>query len=76
MIRDPIAVPSNYGQVATSVSGVALPLHRKGVEKDRFDLAITWLKCDIEQILNSRKITYDIREGMLANVYTFFNSDL
>ena len=44
-----------------------------GTEKERYDLAISWLRCDAEQILASKRVPFDSRETILAIFFTFFN---
>lgn len=61
MIRDPI-----------QTNGLALPLYRKGVEKERFENAMKWLQRNIEQLINSRGLTYDSKKSMLFNTNQLF----
>lgn len=53
--------------------GGALPLFKRGVERDRFDRALLWLQKDIEQLMMIRNGTaYDKRKSMLANLKQIF----
>ena len=52
-----------------------VPLFRKNVEKDRFDRAVLWLKYDIDQILMSRGLSYDVTKPLLFNVQQIFACD-
>jgi hypothetical protein len=88
MIKDAIAIGSSYGHgmLASSsassgttgnvFSGVTLPLYRRGTERERFELAIQWLKSDIEQLLLTRGISYSPRQNMLFNVSQLFTCEL
>ena len=71
MIKDIIAFPALASATATT-QGVILPLYRRGIERERFELAIQWVKCDIQQIMLCRQLSYNIEECMLANMYRFF----
>ncbi len=61
LIRDPVV-----GR------GGALPLYKRGVERDRFDRAIQWLQKDIEQLLMIRGGTYDKKKSILGNLKQLF----
>jgi hypothetical protein len=61
MIRDP-----------TQINGLALPLYRKGVEKERFENGMKWLQRNIEQLINSRGLTYNSKKSMLYNINQLF----
>lgn len=65
MIRDPV-----------SGSGQALPLFRRGTEKERFDRALAWLKKDIEQLILTRGISYDANRDILYNLNQLFACEL
>lgn len=71
MIKDCIAFPSLSSTAAVS-QGVILPLYRRGIERERFELAIQWVKCDIQQIMLCHQLSYNNDECMLANMYKFF----
>lgn len=58
-----------------NVAGSAFPLFKKGVEKERFEKAINWLKLDIEQLLSSRGVVYDGGQSMLYNLSLLFDSE-
>ena len=49
-----------------------LPLYKKGIEKERFDRAVLWLKRDVQQILIFVGLEYDTRENILCNVDRIF----
>lgn len=63
-IRDP---------VLGSTSGT-LPLFRRNVEKERFDRAVSWLRRDIEQLLQTRGVLYDHTKesNILYNLHQLF----
>jgi hypothetical protein len=65
MIRDP-----SMGR------GVALPLYKRGVERDRFERALAWLQKDVEQILAVRGISYDRQKGMLFNLRQLYACEM
>ena len=56
----------------TSPSVVTLPLYKKGVEKDKFEMACIWLKDNIRQILTFRDIEYEPLQNILYNLDKFF----
>lgn len=65
MIRDPVV-----GR------GGALPLYKRGVERDRFDRALQWLQKDIEQLMMIRSgAPYDKKKSMLANLKQIFSCE-
>jgi hypothetical protein len=53
---------------------LALPLYKKGVERERFDRAILWLKRDIQQILLVLSEEYESKKNILFNVNKIFLS--
>lgn len=56
--------------------GGALPLFKRGVERDRFDRAIMWLQKDIEQLMMIRTGNpYDKKKSMLANLKQIFSCE-
>ncbi len=65
LIRDAVGVSSTS----------AYPLFKRGVEKDRFEKALIWLKVDIEQLLSTRGVVYDISQSMLYNLAQLFESE-
>jgi len=65
MIRDPI-----------QNNGMALPLYRRGIERERFDCAIKWLQRNIEQLLQTRGIAYDGKRSMLYNLQLLFECEM
>ena len=65
MIRDPV-----------QANGNALPLFRRGTERERFDRAIVWLKRDIEQLLLTRGIPYEANKCILFNVNKIFEHEM
>ena len=73
MIRDCIAIPAIVSfSKSPFINGVVLPLYHQGVEKDRFDHGIIWLKCNIQQIMTNHHIPYYEHETILANMYRYF----
>ena len=68
LIRDPMLAGATVmvGQAAT------LPLYRKGVERDKFEKALTLLQKDVEQIVNSVGLNYNLKFGMLGNLNEVF----
>jgi hypothetical protein len=81
LIKDAVAAPtasSGPGSAASGTgvqNGVVLPLYRAGVDKQRFDFAIQWLKVDVEQLLQSRGIVYNPRLGILFNIQQLFSCE-
>jgi len=65
MIRDPVQANSS-----------ALPLFRRGTERERFDRAIVWLKRDIEQLLLTRGIPYEPSRCILFNINKVFEHEM
>ena len=57
-------------------SGAALPLYKRGTERERFDRALVWLQRDVLQLLQSRKIPYNNRMSMLCNVGHLFACEM
>jgi hypothetical protein len=53
--------------------GGALPLFKRGVERERFDRAREWLLRDIEQLMLFRGIPYEKKRGMLGNLKALFS---
>lgn len=79
MIRDSVSQPtqtSASGAVQTSQAGIALPLYRRGIEKERFDLAVQWLKSDVEQLLCTRGVLFNPKQGLLFNIQQIFTCDV
>lgn len=68
LIRDPMLAGASVivGQSAT------LPLYRKGVERDKFEKALTLLQKNIEQIVHSVGLNYNAKSGMLGNLNEVF----
>ena len=60
--------------MTSSTSYLILPLYKKGVEKNRFDRAILWLKRNVQQILISMGLEYEINKNILYNIDKIFNS--
>ena len=60
--------------MTSSTSYLILPLYKKGVEKNRFDRAILWLKRNVQQILISMGLEYEINKNILFNIDKIFNS--
>ena len=48
------------------------PLSRRGVEKERFERALVWLRKDVEQLLLSRGIPFEPSIDPLANLQQLF----
>ncbi len=82
MILDVVAIANPHNSVAgggsgaVAAGGVALPLYRRGIEKERFDIAVHWLRCDIEQLLLSRGLVFSPKQGILFNVQQLFSCDV
>jgi UV radiation resistance-associated gene protein len=79
----PVQIPLRYEVIYNSSRsmirdvvvgrGGALPLFKRGVERDRFDRAIMWLQKDIEQLMMIRTgAAYDKKRSMLANLKEVF----
>ncbi len=52
-----------------------LPLYKAGVDKLRFDFAVMWLRVDIEQLLQTRGLNYNPKQGMLYNIQQIFSCE-
>eukprot|EP00597_Dinobryon_sp_UTEXLB2267_P003444 CAMPEP_0170067822 /NCGR_PEP_ID=MMETSP0019_2-20121128/7014_1 /TAXON_ID=98059 /ORGANISM="Dinobryon sp., Strain UTEXLB2267" /LENGTH=377 /DNA_ID=CAMNT_0010275285 /DNA_START=539 /DNA_END=1672 /DNA_ORIENTATION=- len=63
MIRDIVSSNSAHS---------TLPLHRRNVERDRFERALLWLRRDVEQLLSSRGVQFDPAMDLLANLHQLF----
>jgi hypothetical protein len=57
-------------------TGTAYQLFRRGVERERFDRAIILLHKNIDQLLQSRGISYDSRKSLLYNVHQLFDCQM
>ena len=55
--------------------GVVLPLYRGGVDKVRFDLAVGWLRIDIEQLMQTRGLPYNHKYGLLYNIQQIYSCE-
>lgn len=51
------------------------PLFKRGVEKERFEKAVTWLKGNVEFLLRCRGIEYDNSKHFLSNLQLLFDCD-
>ncbi len=69
MIRDPV---TGGASSSSANGGLVLPLYRKNVDRDRFERALVWLQRDIEQLLSSRGVAYDLKKDMLCNLHQLF----
>jgi len=58
----------------------ANPLFRQSgpsrVASDKLSTAVLWLQRDVEQILKTVGWTYDIKSGILENLFIFFRMQL
>jgi len=52
------------------------PLYRRGVEKERFDVAVALLRADIQQLLYSRGVSFHKDAHMLQNLQTLFHHEM
>eukprot|EP01032_Pedospumella_encystans_P008984 gene8984-10606_t len=64
-IRDPVVA-----------NGTTLPLFRRGTERERFDRAVLWLKRAVEQLLQSRGVTYEPNQHILSNIHALFSCEM
>ena len=55
--------------------GNALPLYKRGVERDRFERAMSWLIKNVEQIMSIRGVVYDRSKSILQNLSILFECD-
>lgn len=60
----------------TPAAPVLMPLFKRGVERERFDCAVAWLKKDIQQILLTRGVEYEHKREVLYNLSKFFTCRL
>lgn len=72
LIKDPVAAPLSLGAGGGLQNGVVLPLYRSGVDKQRFECALQWLRVDVEQLLQSRGAVFNPRLGLLFNIQQLF----
>jgi hypothetical protein len=49
-------------------------IYRKGVDKDRFDLALLWLRRDVKQTLKCMGIVYESNRHILYNIEKIFSN--
>ena len=73
-LRYEVYYNSSRSMIKDSLMGkhVAAPLFKRGVERDKFDKALTWLARDIDQLMTIRGLQYDRTKCMLANLNTLF----
>jgi UV radiation resistance-associated gene protein len=57
-------------------SGRALPLFKRGVERERFDRALLWLQKDVEQLMLLRGYVYDRKKSILGNLKQLFSCEM
>jgi hypothetical protein len=62
--------------LTTAVAPVLMPLFKRGVERERFDCAVAWLKKDVQQILLTRGLEYEHKRELLYNLDKFFTCRL
>ena len=58
------------------VVGVNAPLYRKDMEIIRFKRAISWLRSNIEQLMDSRGLIMDRNSSSLAEIHRLFTTIL
>lgn len=53
-----------------------LPLFRSYNDKERFDRGVSWLRVDLEQLLQTRGVTFDPSRSLLANLVQLAQCDV
>jgi hypothetical protein len=54
--------------LAASSTATIYPLFRHYNDKDRFEKGISWLRVDLEQLLQTRGLIFDNGRSLLANL--------
>eukprot|EP01033_Poteriospumella_lacustris_P009177 gene9177-6603_t len=59
-----------------AATNAILPLFRSYNDKERFDRAVSWLRVDLEQLLQTRGVTFDPSRSLLANLVQLAQCDV
>ena len=70
LIRDPLLIPTGGGVAAT------LPLYRKGVDKEKFERAVTLIRKNVQQLVYSVGIEYQHDKNWLENLNLIFQNQI
>ena len=70
LIRDPLLIPMGGGVAAT------LPLYRKGVDKEKFERAVTLIRKNVQQLVYSVGIEYQHDKNWLENLNLIFQNQI
>mmetsp|Transcript_9147 Transcript_9147/g.13789 ORF Transcript_9147/g.13789 Transcript_9147/m.13789 type:complete len:478 (-) Transcript_9147:153-1586(-) len=77
-LRYEVIYQSSRSMIRDTVTGrgLAYPLFKRGVERDKFDRALMWLQKDVEQIMALRSFTYDRKKSILGNLKHLFSCEM
>lgn len=59
-----------------AATNAILPLFRSYNDKERFDRAVSWLRVDLEQLLQTRGVPFDPSRSLLANLVQLAQCDV
>ena len=72
-LRYPLLFHASRSWIRDPITGTALPLYKRGQDREKFDNGFLWLQRDCQQLLLSRNIAYDKTKCILGNVKKLFD---
>lgn len=72
-LRYPLLFHASRSWIRDPITGTALPLYKRGQDREKFDNGFLWLQRDCQQLMASRNVAYDKTKCILGNVKKLFD---
>lgn len=72
-LRYPLLFHASRSWIRDPITGTAMPLYKRGQDREKFENGFLWLQRDCQQVLASRNINYDKTRCVLGNVKKLFD---